>query len=418
MRSSTCTPDPATAVAGTPIGAFTRVGPNGQNGPDGLNNLPSAAITTVGTNLGDGIVAGAALSPLFSLCVQGSVFSYTSITGSVKAGTSSTGSATACPDTASAATTVKSYGNAVAGHLDRAQLRARPLPGHTVHRIRHRLSGGPHRARRRSITSATTIQSATCLSTGSGSTTKVYAAFVPGVYTAATASNAFSLNAPCKISSKWVAANVDWFSPGVYYFNFGATSATTWTMPATVVGGTPAVAGTNGQTAIAGLSPTTASTLSNLSQMGTGEGKCVPPTSTAQTQPGAGGVEFVFGGVSTMTGATPPNILGVPTGPSTDFDICATYSASSPPVAIYGVQHALTVGTATIPVESGCVATSGCSLGLTTSLLNWPQLAAAQSSRPSTSTATSGRRSRTSRSPSASRTGRRSTGACSCAAST
>jgi hypothetical protein len=159
----------------------------------------------------------------------------------------------------------------------------------------------------------------------------------------------------------------DWFSPGVYYFDFGAT---TWTLPAAFVAGTPATAS---GTPIAGLNPTVASTLSALSQMPAGEGKCIPPT--AQTQAGEGGVEFVFGGASTMTGMSPStNFLGVPNGPSTDMDICATYNATSPPVAIYGVnQQPLTeIGGQVLP-ESGCVATPGCA-SATRSLLNWPVL--------------------------------------------
>jgi hypothetical protein len=176
-----------------------------------------------------------------------------------------------------------------------------------------------------------------------------------------TSSSASSLNTPCKSGSTWVKADVDWFTPGVYYFDYGST---TWTLPAALVGGTP----TNSSGPITGLDVTNPSTLSRLSQMPTGEGKCLPPT--MQTQPNTGGVEFVFGGASTMTGMTPPNVFGVATGPSTDMDICATYSATSPPVAIYGVyQNQLTEGTGHVSPESGCVATPGC-LTATRSLLN------------------------------------------------
>jgi len=349
---ATCAPDTTTGVTTTVTGTATMVGPA---------NTPSATITTVGSNLLDGVFA---VTP-FSLCVQGSVLSYTTITGIMTVGQNSTGSTTACPDTASPAMKVQAFGNPVASQLlpgclgvfqftpctplgtSTPPIPTVPDPGFAV-------------------TAANTNQPAVC-QTSAG---KVYAAFLPGLYTQAASSTVFSLGTPCKnTSGKWVAANVDWFTPGVYYFNFGAT---TWTLPATLVGGTPA---TSAGQPIAGLNPASAttlaaSTLSNLSQLPTGEGKCVPPT--AQTQPGMGGVEFVFGGASTMMGMAPsfPSLAT-----STDMDICATYSATSPPVAIYGVnQQPLTEGGTQIPAESGCVATPGCVVG-TGSLLNWPPLA-------------------------------------------
>jgi hypothetical protein len=50
---------------------------------------------------------------------------------------------------------------------------------------------------------------------------------------------------------------------------------------------------------------------------------------------------------------------GVPTGPGGDMNICATYSATSPPVAIYGgSQRPLTEGGVSVPAQSGCVTVS------------------------------------------------------------
>jgi hypothetical protein len=351
---ATCAPDTTTGVTSAVTGSGTMVGPA---------NTPSASITTVGVNAADGIIAGATLSPFFSLCVQGSVLTSTTFTGSVKAGKNSGGSATACPDTTSSATTVKAFGTSILYPIVTGCslglfpiTPCTPLGGTPVPAIPTLPDPGL------AITKTNTDQPATCLSSGG----KVYAAFLPGLYDTVTATKAFALSTPCNLNGSWVAANVDWFSPGVYYFSF--PGATTFTLPATVVGGTPAKAGTNGQTPISGLNPTVASTLSNLSQMGTGEGKCIPPT--AQTVAGEGGVEFVFGGASTMTGVAPPFTLLPPASPSTDFDICATYSATSPPVAIYGVQHALTAAPQVLP-ESGCVATPGCG-GAVNSILNWP----------------------------------------------
>jgi hypothetical protein len=347
---ATCTPDTTTGVTSVLTGNATMIGPA---------NTPSAAITSVGSNLADGIVA---VAP-YSLCVQGSVLSYTTITGILSVGANSSASQTACPDTANAAIKLQAFGNPlkipiVPGCIGVFLITPCTPLGTTTPPVPSVPDPGY------AITAANTNQAAVCQTSGG----KTYAAFLPGLYNQSP-TTAGSLNTPCKSGSKWVAANVDWFTPGVYYFNFGAT---TWTLPATFVGGTPATP--SGQP-IAGLNPANATTLgasvlSNLSQMPTGEGKCIAPT--AQTHAGDGGVEFVFGGASTMTGMAPANFLGVPTGPSTDMDICAKYSATSPPVAIYGVyQQPLTEGSTQIPVESGCVASPGC-VGTVNSLFNWP----------------------------------------------
>jgi hypothetical protein len=347
--TATCTPDTVTGVTATVTG-------NPMVGPA---NTPTNALTTVGSSILDGVLAGG----LNYMCIQGSVLSYTSITGTLSVGANQQNSATACPNTPNPAVTVHAYGNpipAIPGCLGSFLITSCKPLGTTTPAIPTVPDPGYP------ITAANTNQAATCQSSGG----KLYAAFLPGLYNRVTSTTAFSLTTPCKVGATWVTADVDWFSPGVYYFDFGATS---WKLPAAVVGGTPT--NSSGQP-IAGLNPTVASTLPALSQMPTGEGKCVSPT--AQVQPGTGGVEFVFGGASTMTGMTPPtNFFNIPIGPGTDMDLCATYSATSPPVAIYGAQHALTEGGATVSAESGCVATPGC-VSNTRSLFNAPSPVADQ----------------------------------------
>ena len=272
-------------VTATTTGTQMMVGPA---------NTPTAAITTVGTTAFDGV---AALN-LFTLCVQGSVLSYTTIGGILAAGTNSSGSPTACPDSPSPSVTVKAAGSPLlapllgsiptgCGLLTNLYLTPCTPLGTSLPPV-------PSVPDPSSVSAPANNPQPVCSPVSGG---KVYAAaFLPGRYTTATSSKSWSLSTPCASGSKWIAPSVDWFSPGVYYFDFGPT---TWTLPAALVGGTPATA--SGQP-IAGLNPATPSTLSNLSQMPTGEGKCIPPA--AQTRANESGVEFVFGGASTMTGMT------------------------------------------------------------------------------------------------------------------
>jgi hypothetical protein len=139
-----------------------------------------------------------------------------------------------------------------------------------------------------------------------------YAAFSPGLYT-----NVDILNGTKGTSGNLNvcgAADVVWFMPGTYYFDFTGT----WNAPSRLVGGTP----TDSTGApIAGLNPNDAATLVNLSKLNPAStGACVNPR---QGSP-APGVEFVFGGSSNIN-------LG-----SHEFEICATYSAGNVPIAIYG----------------------------------------------------------------------------------
>ena len=153
--------------------------------------------------------------------------------------------------------------------------------------------------------------------------TSTYAAFRPGLYN--TSHLTTYLNGTCGMKS------VVWFSPGTYYFDFTGT----WTAPARLVGGTPT---DSADKPITGLDPTNASTLSKLSQLNpSSAGACANPSDQI-----APGVMFVFGGGSKVD-------LG-----SRKLEICATYSATSVPIAIYGPTTPIPVngGTATSPVSA------------------------------------------------------------------
>jgi Tfp pilus assembly protein PilX len=158
---------------------------------------------------------------------------------------------------------------------------------------------------------------------------KTYAAFVPGYYTTAA-----KLTNPCGTGS-----NVfEWLSPGTYFFNFGAT---TWTWPSTFVGGTPI---TNSGAAVPGVNATNANSLTNLSSTATAPNACADPASGSGVQ----GVQLVFAGSS---------VVSAPSGSTSQ--ICASSPNASPPVAIYGLPTATTVGSVTLPAETMCSA-SGC----------------------------------------------------------
>jgi hypothetical protein len=137
--------------------------------------------------------------------------------------------------------------------------------------------------------------------------------FSPGLYTNATAlSNCDNATMA--------------FATGTYYFNFTGPSST-WTMnTGSLVGGTPTT------TLVAGRSPTI-------------PGSCVSPLTS--TTPNAG-VQFVFGGVSRM------DVNG-----TARAELCGSYSATAPPIAVYGLKAAV----GSVPALSGCMVTQGgCSL--------------------------------------------------------
>ena len=163
-----------------------------------------------------------------------------------------------------------------------------------------------------------------------------YAAFRPGLYNQASLTS--YLNGTCGKKS------VVWFSKGTYYFDFTGV----WTAPARIVGGTPTDLNNK---PITGLDPAVGSTLTNLNQLPTASsGACANPIEQSKQGIPNGGVMLVFGGSSTIK-------LG-----SNIFEICATYSKDSVPVAIYGPTTAIPVngGTSTVPVtaETVCQADS------------------------------------------------------------
>jgi hypothetical protein len=152
-----------------------------------------------------------------------------------------------------------------------------------------------------------------------------YAAFRPGVYT-----NVALLNSPCGVSYT-ITPNVEWFSPGIYYFDFGSTA---WSPPALVVGGTPMNSATP-SIPIAGLDPANGATLAALAQVHSSPGACANPKDQ-----NVQGVEFVFGGRS---------IVNLNSGG--DFEICASYQSASPPVALYGLPSPV----GSVSAQSGCL---------------------------------------------------------------
>jgi len=175
-----------------------------------------------------------------------------------------------------------------------------------------------------------------------------YAAFQPGLYTDVT-----KLNNPCPGNS----VQVEWFSPGWYYFDYGTTQ---WSWPTTVIAGTP-LDKTTGK-AIAGLSATTASSLSKLgTNLASSPGACNDPDPGKNPSGGVQGVSMVFGGDSQAGASTTKDSVA---------EFCASSPTASPPVAIYGLasNQGITTdkGAYTIPAETMCTST-GCG---TNSIIN------------------------------------------------
>lgn len=167
-----------------------------------------------------------------------------------------------------------------------------------------------------------TVAPATC------TTDKVYV-FQPGIYTDATKLNAFTNNAACGKS-------VFHFTPGRYYFNFTNAGTHRWTVAGGyLVGGTP-------------------TSMLKVTPPPTVPGSCVTPGSGAATT--TSGVQFVFGGdsrmESTKNGTNNANI-----------EICASNSASGPPIALYGLKTTIGSGSMQVPAQSGCITATPYPLG-------------------------------------------------------
>ncbi|MGH3862072.1 hypothetical protein [Actinokineospora sp.] len=159
--------------------------------------------------------------------------------------------------------------------------------------------------------------------------------FEPGYYDDAYGlSRMMSASSSCR-NSTW------WFKPGAYYFDFhnGGTNANPlldssggniWTIDnGTLVAGTPV----NGAGQVIGAPPVPASI----------PGSCNNPIKDA----GAVGVQFIFGGDSQ---------LAVKAGQA---EICGTYSATRPPVAIYGLKSGAETDTALTDLKLTGVPTQG-----------------------------------------------------------
>lgn len=181
---------------------------------------------------------------------------------------------------------------------------------------------------------------ATCL-TSKGTT---YAAFQPGKYT-----NVALLNNPCG------GARFVWFSPGTYYFDFGSNP---WTWPEALLAGTPTNSSGTPITSVS-AAPSDAASLAGLAGVApfpTSENEsprsCADPAlQSGSPSPGA---QFVFGGASKVV---------FPAGGNAQ--ICASYSSTSPPVAIYGYTNP----TGPVTPQTMCNST-GCSGSLFTTAGN------------------------------------------------
>ncbi|MGY1736193.1 hypothetical protein [Geodermatophilus sp. SYSU D00684] len=160
--------------------------------------------------------------------------------------------------------------------------------------------------------------------------------FQPGYYDDAYAlSDLMSGNGACK-DSVW------WFKPGVYYFDFknasGAVpgmggSTDEWLIrDGQLIAGTPVDA--------AGSPMTTPVNPMSV------PGACQNPITSTSAQ----GVQFIFGGDSRLRVAN-----------DADVEICGTYSATKPPLAVYGVKS----GSATQTVVPDAVAQTVTATGYT-----------------------------------------------------
>lgn len=164
---------------------------------------------------------------------------------------------------------------------------------------------------------------------------KQYAAFLPGKYTIVT-----RLNSPCSGTTHF-----EWFSPGTYYFDFGST---TWNWPATLLAGTP----TDSSGTPIAVNATVASSLAGLADVAlfpTVAGQKPKSCADPALQSSSPGAEFVFGGASKFK-----------VNDNGNAEICASYSSTGPPVAIYGANTALTVTGGSLSAQTLCPP-SGCS---------------------------------------------------------
>ena len=164
--------------------------------------------------------------------------------------------------------------------------------------------------------------------------------FTPGLYTDLDGLNALT-NLFCN--------GIYFFQPGVYYFDFTGS----WDIDSgTIIGGTKS------SSVVSGHTPTV-------------PGSCrspIPPDplpAGGWTSPGVGaGVQFIFGGESRIT-------LN-----NARMELCGSYSASSPPIAIYGLSNDIKSGSKIlVNKESGCITNAASHSGSHCSVLSsslWP----------------------------------------------
>jgi Tfp pilus assembly protein PilX len=151
------------------------------------------------------------------------------------------------------------------------------------------------------------------------------AEFYPGLYTSAAVLNACdATGALMHFNPRSATVN------GTYFFDFQDLGTHVWSVSnAEVIGGTPTAT-------LNGASPPAI------------PGACVNPiTSTT-----AVGVTFAFGGDSRL-------FLTKTGNNAAQFEICATYSASSIPTVFYGLKSTITNGANVAHAESGCVVVAG-----------------------------------------------------------
>jgi hypothetical protein len=164
--------------------------------------------------------------------------------------------------------------------------------------------------------------------------------FSPGYYDNASALTTLMDSTGACAGSTW------WFTPGTYYFDFhnntldtdvfrgattgGSGSADQWGITSgNLVAGTPTNSSGN-VIASPGASPVI-------------PGSCQSPTRSTSNA----GVQFIFGGDSQLS------LVG-----AADAEICGTYSATKPPIGVYGVK----TGTATTTTLTGTGTTATSSL--------------------------------------------------------
>lgn len=135
---------------------------------------------------------------------------------------------------------------------------------------------------------------------------------LPGLYT-----NAVLLNTLISCGG----GSVVHLTPGTYFFNFAVASPTWNVSGGYLVGGT---------------------SVGTLTTSPTMPGSCVNPGSAGATT--SSGVKLVFGGVSRMS------LSG-----SGRIELCASNSASGPPIVIYGLKSAV----GAVPAQSGCIVAVG-----------------------------------------------------------